>query len=300
MKINRLVILGVGLIGGSLAQALRRADMCNRIVGYGRNEANLNKAIELGVIDEYFLSAKDAVQDADVIVLATPLATNRALFQEIAPVLKRDAVITDVGSAKACVIEDARASMGEHFSRFVPGHPIAGKEKSGVEAASADLFEKHVVILTPLQETSVHAIAQVTELWEATCAEVITLKVEHHDEVLAATSHLPHMLAYALVDCLAKMQERDEIFRFAAGGFIDFTRIASSNPQMWHDICFSNRKSLLSVLDKFDNHINEIRMAIESDNSEKILQIFSSAKNARDKLIAERQQLNSADLPKQD
>ncbi len=298
MKINRLVILGVGLIGGSFAKALRRADLCNIIVGYGRSEANLIKAIELGVIDEYALNVKDAVEDADVIVLATPLATNRNLLQEIFPVLKKNVVITDVGSAKACVVEDAKATLGDHFKNFVPGHPIAGKEKSGVEAATAELFEKHVVILTPLEETAVHAISQVTQLWEATGAEVITLKVAHHDEVLAATSHLPHMLAYALVDCLAAMQEREEIFRFAAGGFIDFTRIASSNPQMWHDICFSNKKSLLGVLDKFESHLQEVRLAIESDGSDKVLQIFSNAKNTRDKLIAEKLQRYKADTTK--
>ena len=295
MKIDRLVILGVGLIGGSLAMALRRADLCKTIIGYGRNEASLVKALELGVIDKYSLRAKHAVRDADLIVIATPLASNLALFQEIAGSIKADAIITDVGSAKACVVAAARTGLGQHFNRFVPGHPIAGKEKSGVEAACADLFEDHIVILTPLAETSVQALSLVTQMWEATLAEVTTLAVEHHDAVLAATSHLPHMLAYALVDCLAKMQESEEIFRFAAGGFIDFTRIASSNPQMWHDICFSNRKSLLNVLNQFDSHVQEIRQAIESDNSELILQIFSRAKNARDKLIADRQNLRSTD-----
>lgn len=295
MKINRLVILGVGLIGGSLARALRRADMCETIVGYGRSEINLRKAVELGVIDEFRLSASEAVQEADMIVLATPLASNLSLFRQIAPVIKESAVITDVGSAKACVVEDARQGLLDCFNRFVPAHPIAGKEKSGVEAASADLFEDHVVILTPLEETSVHAISQVSSMWEAARAEVITLGVQQHDEVLAATSHLPHLLAYALVDCLAKMQEREEIFRFAAGGFIDFTRIASSNPQMWHDICFANRKSLLGVLDEFETHLQSVRQAIESDDSEKVLNIFSRAKNARDKLIAGRKHDKNAD-----
>ncbi|MFT5351982.1 MAG: prephenate dehydrogenase [Planctomycetota bacterium] len=288
MNIDRLVILGVGLIGGSLAKALRQANACKTIVGFGRSEANLLTAIQLGVIDEFSLQAKDAVREADLVVLATPLATNKVLFEEIAKTIRADTIITDVGSAKACVVEAARSGLGECFMNFVPGHPIAGKEKSGVEAANANLFEDHVVILTPLAETSIHALSLVTEMWETVGSEVITLGVEHHDAVLAATSHLPHMLAYALVDCLAKMQESEEIFQFAAGGFIDFTRIASSNPQMWHDICFSNRKSLLKVLDKFDGHMQEIRQAIEGDDSEKILQIFSRAKTARDKLIAER------------
>jgi prephenate dehydrogenase len=293
MKIDRIAILGVGLIGGSLAKALRRTNTCKSIIGFGRNEANLLRSQQLGVIDDYFLSAKEAVSEADVVVLATPLATNRILFEEIAEAVKPEAIITDVGSAKACVVEAARSSLLEHFANFVPGHPIAGKEKSGVEAADSELFKDHIVILTPLPETSVHAISRITQMWEACDADIITLSVEHHDSVLAATSHLPHMLAYALVDCLAKMQESEEIFQFAAGGFIDFTRIASSNPQMWHDICFSNRKSLIKVLDKFDRHMLEIRQAIESDDSEKLLQIFSRAKTARDELIVDRKKSQS-------
>ena len=289
MNIDRLAILGVGLIGGSVALALRRADACKTIVGYGRSEANLLKAIELGVIDEYYLQAEEAARGADIVVMATPLATNAMLFETIKESIRGDTIITDVGSAKACVVDAARSTLAEHFANFVPGHPIAGKEKSGVEAANADLFVDHIVLLTPVAETNIRAISMVTQMWEETCAEVMTLSVDHHDEVLAATSHLPHMLAYALVDCLAKMQESEDIFQFAAGGFIDFTRIASSNPQMWHDICFSNRKSLLKVLDKFDDHMQEIRQAIENDNSDKILQIFSRAKAARDELIVEKQ-----------
>ncbi len=297
MKIDRLVILGVGLIGGSLACALRRADVCHHITGFGRNESSLRTAVTLGIIDEYKLRVQDAVRDADVVVMATPLATNPVLFQKISESMGENTVITDVGSAKACVVEAARDCLGKHFSNFVPGHPIAGKEKSGVEAASADLFDDHIVILTPLAQTSVHAISLVTKMWEETHAKVVTLSVQHHDAVLAATSHLPHMLAYALVDCLASMQESEEIFQFAAGGFIDFTRIASSNPQMWHDICFSNRKSLLNVLDKFDAHLGEIRLAIENEDSKKILQIFSQAKNARDNLIARRENTKTGFSP---
>ena len=289
MIIDRLAILGVGLIGGSVALALRRADACKTIVGYGRSEANLKKAVALGVIDEYYLRAEEAARGADVVVVAIPLATNAMLFETIKETISADAIITDVGSAKACVVDAARSALGEHFANFVPGHPIAGKEKSGVDAANADLFVDHIVLLTPVAETNIRAISMVTQMWEETYAEVMTLSVDHHDEVLAATSHLPHMLAYALVDCLAKMQESEEIFQFAAGGFIDFTRIASSNPQMWHDICFSNRKSLLKVLDKFNDHMQEIRQAIENDNSDKILQIFSRAKAARDELIAGKQ-----------
>ena len=292
MNIDRLAIVGVGMIGGSLALALKRENVCTNIIGYGRNPRNLETAVELGVIDEFSLDLKEVVSNADVVVFATPLATNPLLFAEAAGSIRADTVITDVGSAKSSVVDAASSAFGEQFKNFVPGHPIAGKEMSGVEAASSNLFEQHIVILTPLADTSVHALSQITQMWEVTGAEVITLEVEHHDSVLAATSHLPHMLAYALVDCLAKMQESDEIFQFAAGGFIDFTRIASSNPQMWHDICFSNRKSLLKVLDQFDEHMLEIRDAIETGDSERILHIFSRAKSARDDLIVTRENAN--------
>ena len=288
MKIERLAILGVGLIGGSLAMALRRADICRSIMGFGRNRDNLVRATELGVIDEFSLSAKHAVKNAEVVVVATPLATNEKLFSEIAAEINSATIVTDVGSAKGCVVDAARATLGKHFPNFVPGHPIAGKEKSGVEAASPDLFEDHLVILTPVDETNIQSISMVTQMWESALADVTTLKVEHHDAVLAATSHLPHVLAYALVDCLAALNENEDVFQYAAGGFSDFTRIASSNPQMWHDICFSNKQSLLKVLDKFDLHMREIRNAIESDDSRQLLEIFSRAKLSRDEFINDR------------
>lgn len=285
MIIKRLAILGVGLIGGSLALGLRRADICHTIVGYGRSRDRLLHAKELGVIDEFTLSAQEAVRGADVVVIATPLASYENLFSEIASSIASDTVITDVGSAKQCTVDAARANLGINFPNFVPGHPIAGKEKSGVDAATADLFEDHLVILTPLGDTSIKAMTVVTQMWEAVLADVTTLQVEHHDAVLAATSHLPHMLAYALVDCLTSMQKKEDVFQFAAGGFRDFSRIASSNPQMWHDICFSNRKSLLKVLESFEDHLLTLKQAIENGESEKVLEIFSRAKKSRDEFV---------------
>lgn len=288
MIIDRIAILGVGLIGGSLARSLRAADVCNTIVGYGRNVDNLKKAVELRVIDEFSESAAEACREADLVVIASPLSTYPLLFKEISSSLKQEAVITDVGSAKACVVDAARQYLPDHRSNFIAGHPIAGKEKSGVEASSADLFSEHLVILTPDENSSVHALSVVTQMWEVTGAEVVSLSVEDHDAILAATSHLPHLLAYALVDCLAKMEESTEIFRFAAGGFIDFTRIASSNPKMWHDICYSNRESVLKVLDDFNQHLGAIRSAIEGGDSDVLLDIFTKAKNSRDDFITER------------
>ena len=292
MLIQRLAIIGVGLIGGSLARALRHRRACGRIIGFGRDLGNLKKAVALKVIDEYSLTVVSAVKEADMVVLATPLATTETLLRTMRGYLRDDVIITDVGSAKGSVVEAARVTLDKLLPRFVPGHPIAGREQSGVEASTADLFEAHRVILTPLPETAVNALDTVTRMWEMCGAEVIQLDVEQHDEILAATSHLPHLLAYALVDCLAGMRARDESFRFAAGGFADFTRIASSHPQMWHDICFANRKQLLQVLDIFGGYLGNIRKAIENNDSNELLQIFTRAKETRDRFT---QMRNSRD-----
>ncbi len=294
MLIDHLSIIGVGLIGGSLARALRKTKLVNRVTGCNRHEATLKKAIELDVIDDYSLNINEAVSNADVVVIGTPLSTTEKLLPQIVESLKPGAVLTDVGSAKAGVVNKAREVMGDRLSCFVPGHPIAGTEQSGVEASFADLFVDHRVILTPFEETDTTAHELITHMWQAVGADVIDLEVKHHDEVLAATSHLPHMLAYALVDCLAGMQERDEIFKYAAGGFADFTRIASSSPEMWHDICFSNREALLNTLDVFSKHIDQIKDAIEKSDSDQLLKIFQRAKQARDKFTAGRNQLNNA------
>jgi prephenate dehydrogenase len=293
MLIDHLSIIGVGLIGGSLARALRKAKLVNRVTACNRSEDTLKKAIELNVIDDYTLDVSEAVKGADVVVIGTPLSTTEKLLPQIAEALSEDTVLTDVGSAKVSVVNAARIALGDKFPRFVPGHPVAGTEQSGVEASFAELFIDHRVILTPVEETCDKAHKLITDMWQATGADVIDLDVQHHDEVLAATSHLPHMLAYALVDCLAGMQERDEIFKYAAGGFADFTRIASSNPDMWHDICFSNRDALLQTLEVFSEHINQIKAAIETSDSDQLLKIFKRAKLARDKFVSSRDQLDS-------
>lgn len=294
MLIDHLTIIGVGLIGGSLARALRKAKLVNRVTGCNRCEETLKKAIELNVIDDYSLNIKEAIAGADVVVIGTPLSTTEKLLPQIAGAMEKKTVLTDVGSAKGSVVNAAREILGDQFPRFVPGHPIAGTEQSGVEASFAELFVKHRVILTPLPETSPAAHTLITDMWKAVGAEVIDLEVSHHDRILAATSHLPHMLAYALVDCLAGMEERDEIFKYAAGGFADFTRIASSSPEMWHDICISNRESLLSTLGIFSDHLNQIQQAIENSDSERLLEIFKRAKQARDKFKISRNQLRTS------
>ncbi len=282
MLIQRLSIIGVGLIGGSLARALKRVGACGEVVGCGRNTANLQHAVELGVIDRYDTNPASAVKNADMVVVAVPLGTMASMFATIREALFPQAIITDVGSAKATVVADARQHLGEHLPRFVPGHPIAGTEKSGVAASFAELFENRRVILTPLPETDSQAHAKVTTMWKTTGAEVVDMSVEHHDKVLAATSHLPHVLAYSLVDTLANMETRTEIFRFAAGGFRDFTRIASSDPRMWHDICLANRDAILQVLGEFSTDLAQLAEAIQQGDSQRIENIFTRAKTARD------------------
>lgn len=280
--IKRLCIIGVGLIGGSLARALKRVNYCGEIVGSSRNKSHLQLAQELGVIDRHERDPKLAVKDADVIVLAVPLGAIEDVMHAIAGNLKQDAVITDVGSAKRSVVTAAQAALGAMSKHFVPGHPIAGTEKNGVESSFAELYKGRRVILTPTADTEASAVAVVREMWEKAGAEVGEMDVDHHDEILAATSHLPHMLAFALVDTLARMHEQAEIFRYAAGGFRDFTRIASSDPLMWRDICLANRDAIAAMIDRFQGDLVGLREAIVQGDGKRIEEIFTRAKAARD------------------
>lgn len=284
-SIGRLAIIGVGLIGGSLARALRSADQVGEIVGCGRGKANLDLAVELGVIDRYSHDISEAVRDADVVFLAVPLGAMRGAFEAMRKALPAHALVTDGGSAKGSVVADCRAVAPGLLPRFVPGHPIAGTENNGVAASFAELYKNRRVILTPLEENSAPAVARVRAMWEACGAEVTEMSVKHHDEVLAATSHLPHMLAFGLVDTLARLKENDEIFRYAAGGFRDFTRIASSNPVMWRDICIANREALGPMLAAFAEEMVELATRIESADGDELLAIFERAKAARDRYV---------------
>lgn len=288
MLFDRVAIIGLGLIGGSLARALRRASLCRSITGYGRREAALQQAVEQGVIDHYSLDVPEAVEGADAVVLATPLSTTESLMRAMNEELKPGCIITDVGSAKGVVVAAARNALADRLPFFVPAHPIAGTEQSGVEASFAELFEDHVVIITPLAETDLDAGEKIAMMWRGTGARVVELDVEHHDEVLAATSHLPHVLVYTLIDCLARMQDKQEIFDYAAGGFADFTRVASSSPEMWRDICLANSASLLAVLDRFEQHLERARQAIAAGEGDRLAEIFSRAKRARDEFARSR------------
>ena len=283
--IDKLAIIGVGLIGSSLSLALKQAAAVNRVSGYGRNVENLEKGIELGVLDEFGGNVAETVADAEMIVVAVPLGAIGAVFGELQSCAPPDAVITDVGSSKASVVADARAELGSLLPRFVPGHPIAGTEKSGVEAGFASLYRERRVILTPLAETDNDASDKVAEMWRHCGAIVEFLDVEHHDRVLAATSHLPHMLAYALVHQLSGLNDKEEIFRYAAGGFRDFTRIASSDPVMWRDICLANGEALVSLIEQYQQELDRIEAAIRTGDADRLLELFGKAKSKRDSLI---------------
>ncbi len=283
--IDRLAILGVGLIGSSLSLALRQAGMLGEVVGYGRNRSNLEKGVELGVLDRYAASIANAVDGASIVVVAVPLGAMPAVFAELASGLPADAIVTDVGSAKGSVVAAARAALGADLPRFVPGHPIAGTEKSGVEAGFASLFQSRRVILTPLADTDAGAVETISAMWQQCGAIVESMDVEHHDRVLAATSHLPHMLAYALVHHLSNLNDRAEIFRYAAGGFRDFTRIASSDPVMWRDVCLANGEALVELIEQYQHELDLVAAAIRDSDADELLRLFGRAKSKRDSLI---------------
>jgi len=283
--INRLAIIGVGLIGSSLALALKKAKAVEHVVGCGRSQTNLQKGIQLGVIDSYCDSVAEAVKDADVVVIAVPLGTMQSIFEQMSSVISSDTVVTDVGSTKGSVIEAARAGLGRRLNQFVPGHPIAGSEKSGVEAGTAELYQNRKIILTPLQENTQLSIDKISDMWQQCGAHIEYLSVIQHDKVLAATSHLPHLLAFSMVNYLSGLNDHDEIFKYAAGGFRDFTRIASSDSVMWRDVCLANGDALVELIDGYKKELDEVAEAIKHQDAEKLLELFGKAKLERDTLV---------------
>ena len=280
VKIDRLAIIGVGLIGGSFALALKQAGAVREVIGVGRSAANLALARQHGLIDRAVDFAEAG--QADCILLAMPVGEIAAVLAQLAPHLKAGAVVTDAGSTKANVIAAARTALGARFNDFVPGHPIAGSECNGPLAARADLFQARKVVLTPEPETQAAALALVTSLWAVTGAQVEILDAALHDQVFAAVSHLPHLAAYALVNELAQRENSAEFFRFAASGFRDFTRIAGSSPEMWRDIALANHGALLNELDAYIAALQQLRHAVEAGDHHTLLKIFSQARNARE------------------
>lgn len=284
-RIDTLLIVGLGLIGGSLAAALRDKGFARRITAFNRNRASLDYALDAGLIDAAPQSLEAAVADADLIVVGVPTLTVARVFEVIRDHARPDVLITDVASVKGSVVAAAAAVFGSVPPRLVPGHPIAGAEKSGVEAAQAGLFERHRVILTPLPDTDDTALSIVDAMWRLTGAEVVRMDVAAHDRILAMTSHLPHVLAFALVDSLARQSASEDIFRFAAGGFRDFTRIASSDVVMWRDIAIANRSALLDAIDGFTVTLDGLRSAVAAGDGAMLEQVFVRARTARERYL---------------
>lgn len=288
--LNKLVIIGVGLIGGSFAQALRNAGLTKHIVGVGRSQQNMQCAIELGVIDEIANDIASALHNADLVFLAMPVGQTRYIMESIAPHLHGSTIVTDAGSTKQDVTAAARHYLSmQSRHHFVPGHPIAGAEQSGVQAAQPDLYLNKHVILTPLPETSTDAVARVEQLWQACGAQVSLMPADEHDQVLAATSHLPHILAFTLMNHLNSTNQPENMLRFAGSGFRDFTRIASSSPEMWRDICLANRETLLAQIDAYQGELNKLQEMLKRHDGGTLEQSFSQARGIRESWLKDKE-----------
>jgi len=284
--LNKLVIIGVGLIGGSFAQALRSAGLVKHIVGVGRSRKNMQYAAELGVIDEIASDTASALHHADLVFLAMPVGQTQYIMEKIAPHLQAHTIVTDAGSTKQDVIAAARHYLSiQSRHHFVPGHPIAGAEQSGVQAARPDLYLNKHVVLTPLPETSADAIERVRQLWQICGAQVSLMPANEHDQVLAATSHLPHILAFTLMNHLSSASQPENMLRFAGSGFRDFTRIASSSPEMWRDICLANREALLEQIDAYQRKLNDLKEILNKHDNEALERTFSQARGIREEWL---------------
>jgi prephenate dehydrogenase len=292
--ISKLVVIGVGLIGGSFALALRQAGLVQHIVGVGRSPENMQRALKLGAIDELAVDFQSALKDAEIVFLSVPVGQTGEIMRKLDPHLKSGTIVTDAGSTKQDVVVAAKTHLAGHLATFVPGHPIAGAEQTGAGAARAGLFRGKNVILTPLDETDPSATGRVTELWQACGALVSLMNVRRHDKILAAVSHLPHVLAFALMHefCGATVDPENgsnfddalgpgDVLRFAGSGFRDFTRIAESSPEIWRDICLANRHALSDEIDAYQRQLAEIREMLQRGDGDSLTQVFSDARKAR-------------------
>ena len=278
---KHLCVIGVGLIGGSLALALKQRRAGLRVTGCSRNEGNLRAAADRGAIDDYHTDPAAAVRGCDMVMLALPMGGMRAAMQSIKPALGAGTILTDAGSAKLPVLRDAQEVFGRLPPGLVPGHPIAGIENSGIAAATVDLYQGRRVILTPHADGDAAALRAVKDMWQTVGAETHLMDAEMHDNILAATSHLPHMLAFALVRELANSPHHDDIFRYAAGGLRDFTRVAESDPVMWRDICLVNGAAILAAMDRYDDELTRLREAIATADTDALQRMFCEARDAR-------------------
>jgi cyclohexadieny/prephenate dehydrogenase len=290
LPFERVALIGIGLIGSSLARVLRRDRLAGEIVACARNQATRDKALELGLADRATEDAAEAVRGADLVVLATPLSAYAAIGARIAPALRAGAIVTDVGSVKQAVIRDLQPSLPASV-HFIPGHPVAGTEHSGPEAGFAELFRDRWCILTPLPDTDPAALATLTALWEQAGMRVVTMDPEHHDKVLAMTSHLPHVIAYTIVGTATDLEDslKSEVIKFSAGGFRDFTRIAGSDPVMWRDIFLNNREAVLEMLQRFSEDLTALQRAIRWGEADKLEELFSRTRAIRRSIIEAKQ-----------
>lgn len=285
-RFERVAIIGVGLIGGSFALALKAAGACGTVVGVGRNPANMRLACELGIVDAIETDAAAAVRGADLVLVATPVAQFAALFANIGPAIGASTLVMDAGSTKQDVVAAARAALGGRVAQFVPAHPIAGAEHSGAGAARADLYRGKRVVLAPLEENPASLVDAAAGAWESCGARISRMSAAEHDAVFAAVSHLPHLLAYALVHEFAGRANSGQLFGYAAGGFRDFTRIASSHPEMWRDICVANREALTAELDRYIEKLRALRAPLVAGNAAELEKVFAESRDARNRWIA--------------
>ena len=281
--INKITIIGVGLIGGSLARALKEKNLAKVIYGYGRDHSRLEDAQKSNVIDDFSTSIKEAIVDAEIIVIATPVGTFQSILREIEPIVSSSVIITDVGSTKTDIVNSVNDVLRAKSSCFIPAHPIAGKEKSGFEVSDAKLFEGKKVIITPQENNLSESIKTIEKMWKSVGAEVDFMSSESHDNLLGMTSHLPHMLAFSLVNYLVDQNPTASIY--AGGGFKDFSRIASGDAVMWRDICLQNKDQIISHLKGYQSTLNDLLDAIDDENTEKLDHLFTTAKKTRDSWI---------------
>lgn len=284
-RINKLVIIGVGLIGGSFALALKQARAVKRVAGVGRTRKNLNTALKLGVIDEISNDVAAAVRDADLVLIGTPVGQMAGVMKAIAPHLGENTVVTDGGSTKQDVIACARRHLGRHFTNFVPAHPMAGTEHSGAAAAFPELYRGRKVIVVPQAETSARALRMVRAAWLACGAKVVRLQADEHDDILAAVSHLPHAVAFALMGMLAKRKDARHVLAFSAGGLRDTVRISGSSPEMWRDIFLANRSALLETIDQYLIEIKGLRDSLKANDGAALQAMFERARDARERWL---------------
>ena len=278
---GKVVIFGVGLIGGSFARALRSAGAATTIVGVGRSHDAMARALELGIVDEITQSPAEAMRGAGLVLIAAPVAQTGAILASILPHLEAGTVVTDAGSTKSDVVQAAREALGDRIGQFIPGHPIAGRETNGPDAAIADLYIGKKVVLTPLPENAPADVERVAAAWRACGAVIHQLSAAEHDKVFAAVSHLPHLLAYALVDDIARKPHAKQLFQYAASGFRDFTRIAGSSPEMWRDISLANRDALLGELDAYLAQLTGLRAMLASNDGAALESVYANAQHAR-------------------